>query len=203
DRATFQQRALQALEAIPEAGSVALIQDLPYSGSSSNWNFNVEGRPDPPPGSAPVGQTQSNSPSYFRAAHIPLLGGREFNDHDTAEALPVAIVSDSLARRYFSGESPIGKRIRFGLPRPGNSNPWLTVVGVAGDIRHDPFDKYPRATIYRPYQQAPTRALSLMIRTSRDPNSLASAARSAIWGIDRNLPLYNALPFRKVVHGQA
>ena len=96
---------------------------------------------------------QRISAEYFRAFHLQMREGRAFAETDGKDAPRVAIVSSSFAARYFPGEQPIGKRIKVGLP----SEPfdWMTIVGVVSDVRENPFDKYYRPVLYRPFQQGP------------------------------------------------
>jgi hypothetical protein len=112
----------------------------------------------------------------------------------------VAIIGQRSAERYFPGEGPIGKRIKLG--RPELDLPYLTIVGVVADLRHDPFDKLPRITIYRPYAQQPDRYTSYFIRTSLEPLKLASAARAAMAEVDANQPLAQMMTFQKVINDQ-
>jgi len=197
-RRNFQEQLLRALGTLPGAGSTALIQNLPYSGSSSGRIFTIEGRPAPLPGSAPAAQFQTVGGDYFRALRLPVIEGRDFTESDNEQGLQVAVVSHALARRHFPGESPIGKRLKLGLP--DSKNPWLQVVGVVGDIRHDPYDRAPRPTLYRPYRQVDARAFDLLIRAAGDPASLAPAARAAVAGLDPHVPVFGVATYHKVIH---
>jgi len=128
---------------------------------------------------------------------IPLKDGREFTERDGADAPLVAIVSQSLARRYFPGENPIGKRLKMG--NASAAGPWWTVAGVAGDIRHNEGDREPRRTLYRPYRQAPPRAFGVVMRTGGDPLRLAAAARAEVRAIDSDQPISDVRTFAKLI----
>ena len=103
------------------------------------------------------------TPDLFAALQTPILSGRGFTDADREGTQPVAIVTQSLASRYWPGEDPIGKRLRI------RTDPWLTVVGVSGDHIHGWFNRRNYPTLYRPFRQAPTQTMALAVRTSRDP----------------------------------
>jgi putative ABC transport system permease protein len=196
----FHARALSKLGAVPGVDSAAVVTSLPYSGWSQGGDFTIEGRAPERPAEQPNAQRQSISPNYFRTAHIPLIAGREFSDSDGSTAPGVAIIGQRFAQRYFPGEDPIGKRLKLG--RPELDLPFLTIVGVAADLRHDPFDKLPRYTIYRPYLQQPDRGTGYLLRTAGDPLNAASAARAAIAQVDANQPVADMLTFRKVIDDQ-
>ncbi|MBI3664922.1 MAG: ABC transporter permease [Acidobacteria bacterium] len=200
-RVAFQRQLLRRLETIPEASPSGLVSYIPMSGSSNHESFLIEGRPAPTRGEAPSALIQSVSPAYFRAMHIPLRDGRDFSEHDGEETLQVAIISESLARRHFPDENPLGKRLRLHYwITSATEGPWMTIVGVVGDIRHEEIDRVPTRTIYRLYTQAPPRAFSLVMRTSRDPKTLIPAARAEIAGLDSDLPVFEVKTWQKVIN---
>jgi len=129
------------------------------------------------------------TPSYFETMGIALKAGRLFDDHDDANPQSVVLVNETIARKFWPGESPVGKRIKLGA-NPERL-PWITVIGVVGDLRHGGLDVDPRAEIYRPYAVNPLGAPILVIRTGGDPapvvNSLAATVRSVAAGV----PAYN------------
>jgi len=198
--AEFRSRALASLGAIPGVESAAVVTSIPYSDSSFGTDFTIEGRPPQRPAEEPNAQRQSISPNYFRTARIPILAGREFSDSDVLTAPGVVIVGQRLAQRYFPGEDPIGKRIK--LARSELDRPYLTIVGVAADLLHNPFDKQPRFTIYLPYTQQPDRSTGYLVRTALDPWTIAGAVRSRLAQIDANQPVAAMMTFRKVIDDQ-
>ena len=125
------------------------------------------------------------SPGYLKALHIPLLQGRDFNDGDTSSAPGVAIVSAGMARRFWPGRSPLGERIWFNSFDPDRPNYWLTIVGVAGDVREDGLTRAPFPLAYVCYTQSHRLATgALMVRTRVEPSSLAGAVRAALHAVD-------------------
>ena len=185
--AAFQERLLRLLQGIPGVES-ALTTNLPYSGVSTNANFTIEGRDTRLSGSPPVGINASISADYFHALHLPVRQGRDFTAGDGKDAPLVVIVSRALVSQYFPGENPIGKHIKIGLP--SMDSPWMTIVGVVGDLRRDPFDKFYRPALYRPYQQHAIRSFDILMRTAGDPKALSASARAQVAAIDADQPIY-------------
>jgi predicted permease len=127
------------------------------------------------------------SPDYFRTMGIPLLKGRFFNGHDSADA-PVAILSDTLARQAFKERDPLGQRVRIG-PDP----PDLTIVGVVADARNSGLDQQPLPEIYEPDVQGPSFVMSFVVHSKADPRALAGGLRQAILSVDKNQSLSELL----------
>lgn len=185
--AAFQERLLRLMEGIPGVES-ALTTNLPYSGISTSADFTIEGRDTRLNGNPPVAINSCISAGYFHALHLPLREGRAFTAGDGKDAPLVVIVSRSLVNEYFPGENPIGKHIKIGLP--SMDSPWMTIVGVVGDLRRDPFDKIYRPAMYRPYQQHAMRSFDVLLRTAGDPKMLSASARAQVAAIDADQPIY-------------
>jgi predicted permease len=132
---------------------------------------------------------QPVSNEYFRVTGIPLLRGREFSDVDRSNSMPVAVVNQAFAREFFPKGTALGQRIKLG--QPGSKEPWLTIVGVAGDVsRPTLFEGYSRdPSIYRPLRQAPEGSLSIFIRTAGSPRAVEPEVGPAVTAVDNNLPL--------------
>lgn len=141
--------------------------------------FTIEGRPSPAPGQTPTALYLPMTPDYLRALGAPLLKGRFFTDHDSAEAPGVTIINETLARRYFPSEDPIGKRMKVG----GTAR---TIVGVVGNLKYDGLNSEAGPELYVPFAQSPFPGMRLVVRTSSDPLSLAGAVRSAILAVDQD-----------------
>jgi putative ABC transport system permease protein len=150
----------------------------------------------------PVGDLVIVSPEYFNALGIPLTGGRYFNAADTAEAPPVVIINETLARQYFPGQDPIGKRFRQGGAEQGN--PFMQVVGVVGDVKYEGLDAKVQPAFYEPFLQSPWGDMYLAVQSSTtDPVSLMPAIRQEVSLLDRDVPLagistMNQLLFKSV-----
>jgi predicted permease len=184
----FSDQLLFRLQSLPDVESAALASGVPYSFYDDNLAIRIEGRPERTSGQLPNVMPESVSPAYFRSLHIPLREGREFETGDTAGAAPVAIVSESMALRFWPGESPIGKTLMLGTANA--DRPGLTVVGVVGDVLHEVYDRSFRSILYQPYQQAPPRSLDFVIRTKTNSRmQLLATVRSQVQEIDPNLPI--------------
>ena len=150
---------------------------------------------------------QESSPDYFRAMGIPLLRGRYFTEEDARGALPVALIDERMAERFWPGQDPIGKRITYHAVSETDSTPvWRTVVGVVRNVRHYELQSPSRIQVYRPYQQttrtaAPAMALFLKT-TGRDVAAITEAARREVAALDPDVPLYGVTTMREVVAGR-
>jgi putative ABC transport system permease protein len=125
------------------------------------------------------------SPSYFRAMRIQLIAGRPFTDQDAPPALPVVIVNDTMARRYWPGASPIGKRVKFN----GANDPWMEVIGVIADVKHWGLDARVNPEIYLPLKMGFGSTMTYVIDSDLDGAALAGSVREQIRAIDPNLPV--------------
>ena len=132
-------------------------------------------------------------PGYFRLMDIPIVRGRDFASVDEAvKAERVAIVNEMAARRYWGDGNALGRRVRLML-RSG-PGPWLTIVGVAGNVRHHQLDRPPQPEVYVPYAQASVESMVVLLRTAADPAARLPEVKAAIWAIDRDLPFTDAGP---------
>ncbi|MGH9752320.1 MAG: ADOP family duplicated permease [Blastocatellia bacterium] len=188
DRARFAQRAMESLNALPGAQQAASSYPLPIYGMAWGMSYRVEGEASPSPGEALSCQTASISPGFFSTLHVPLLRGRDFSYADTSEASRTIIIDETLARRHWPDESPIGNRLTVTGDRP------RTVVGVVGSVRNWGLSQEPRAQIYIPHAQ-PLDTTSFVpyvyisLRTQVRPESLAAAVRGKIEEVDRDVAM--------------
>ena len=193
-RSRFATDVLERLRSIPGVEAAAAANVIPAANNNWGRTIEIDGRPNPDPANPPSVDYRVATPDFFAALQIPLRSGRGFTDADREGAQPVAIISESLARRYWPDEDPIGKRIRVG------TEPWMTVVGTCGDHIHGWFDRRNYPTLYRPFRQAPTLAMALVLRTSGDPAALAGEARRAVQAVDAGQPVFDLQPMRKSLH---
>jgi putative ABC transport system permease protein len=127
------------------------------------------------------------TPRYFETMNIPLIDGRYLAETDTESMLPVVIVNQTLARRFFPNESPVGRRIMLEAAAP--KSPWMTIVGVVGDVRDLGLEKHPDLEVYQPYRQHMLSYMNLVVRTDGDPLNLAGSVRNEIRMLDKSLPV--------------
>jgi putative ABC transport system permease protein len=140
------------------------------------------------------------TPGFFATLGIPLLKGRDFTADDHAQAPGVVIISEALARRCWPGEDALGKRLR----EEGASNPWVSVVGVAADVKYRGLPNNPNADpdVYFPLLQRPNNNLSLAVRTAAEPANLTATIRQELQKLDPNLPVYNVMTMAQQVARQ-
>jgi predicted permease len=142
---------------------------------------------------------KSVTPGYFRAMGTALVAGRDVNEFDTASVPPVALVNEALRQKYFHGENPVGKRIRFG--RPTDKDPWTTIVGVVADQKQDGLDKPVLPEAYAPEAQDTQNPLTFVIRTKGDAQALAAFAREQVHAIDKDLAVTDVVTLQDEVYG--
>ncbi|HEV8145273.1 MAG TPA: ABC transporter permease [Bryobacteraceae bacterium] len=187
------------LAALPGVEIVGLIapQFFPFGGPAVRGAlFEIQGRPAPEPAGDQRGEVYFAGADYFRSVRIPLISGRTFYESDTLTSLPVAVLSRTVAERHFGRENPVGRQIRVDLSRP--DSPWLTVIGVVGDVRN-PLAPREQPTIYRPFAQAPGSGAVLFIRTSGDPLSIANAVQRELRAVDPTAPEFRVASLEKSV----
>ena len=189
---SFYETLLDRVEAIPDVQSVATTTMLPVEEQARHNPFSIEGRAWQPTGNDHVPQfanNQSVSADYFRTLHIPLKRGRLLNSEDRGGTQPVAVINETLVRGFWPNENPIGKHILIGAPRPGV--PWLTIVGVVGDVRSSGANSQPAPELYTSSLQTPSPSTALLLRApTPDPEKLIAQLRSEVAAIDRGVALY-------------
>jgi predicted permease len=191
----FADTLVARLEAVPGVEAVGLTNYLPLSGWGGSIGFQVEGHPPATQAEQPTASFHVASDGYFRAMGIPLVSGRAFTARDTTGAPPVVIVDETLARRHWPGENPVGRRVLLS----GASGPIPhDVVGVAGDVRAHGLEEPVQGGMYLPFGQAPGRVIGIALRTSLDPMSLAGPMRQAVWSVDAEQPVTYALPMAEL-----
>jgi len=187
-------RILDRVRAIPGVEAADAATRVPFASFPRANPFWIEGR-DPERGGTGAADFSSASTGYFATLGIPLKSGRVFDAHDVEGSSRVAVVSESLARRFFPGENAVGRRIAFpppAIPAPGapQGPRWMEIVGVVGDVKTLALDADEQPAVYRPLEQAPNLSWTLVVRTRRAPGPLAAAIEQEIHAIDPELPLY-------------
>ncbi len=192
----FFERLLDRLRRLPSAASVAAADVLPLRGLAMTVPA-VSDVQEGPLESPPQIAVSSVTPGYFSTMRIPLLSGRDFDRDDRSAGPGVAIVNDALARRFFRGRPAVGRRIRMG----DAAAPWLTVVGVAGDVRQLGLESAVAPQVFLPVRQVPRSSLALVIRAHADPLRIVPAVRAEVFALDSNQPLENVVAMEQVVSG--
>jgi putative ABC transport system permease protein len=186
----FYRQILERTRSIPGVVAAGTITQLPLGGDpDTNGTFEIEGRPPARDRSAQNAGYRVVSPDYFRALGIPLIRGRALSDQDTPGTPHVALINRTLARQFFPGEEPLGKRIKGGFEQNAQ---WLTIVGVVGDVRQLRLTRDPEPEVFVPFAQHVDGRLAdpnLLVRTTGDPTALASAIRELVRGLDKNVPV--------------
>jgi len=195
-KTSFYRALLERVRALPGVEAAAATNHLPMV-SDLNRAFTIGGRPVPLPGEWPAARFRAVTPDYFRAMGIPLLRGRVFTGQDDAEAPGVALVNQSLARRYWPGENPLGQRVN--LARPEVQHAWRTIVGVVGDVRHAGLDAEIQPEVYAPYYQMPEASTTLVARAVSEPLMLAAAVRAAVRAVAPDQPVSEVRTMPRVV----
>ncbi len=185
--AGFYQQLLENLSGLPGVQAAGMSSSVLLYKIHNSAGISIEGRPGPASGPRPELPLDSISPSYFQVMGMQVVQGRNFGEQDKRDGLPVAIVNETMARRFWPNEDPIGKRFTFGDTAPQAN--WLTVVGVVRDSRRQGLDAPIRMESFLPHAQRPLRAMEVVLRTSDDPLVMARSARSAVWSLDRDLPV--------------
>jgi len=178
-RRAFFREVIELTRSSPGIEVVGAINAFAMEGWSSSGRFAIDGRPEPE--SSHTAEYCIVEPQYFRAMGIPLVKGRQLRESDRDEVL----INQSMVRRYFPDEDPLGKRLR---PERIDGS-WLTIVGVVGDIRFWGSVGRPPVQVYQNYLQHPESSMSLIVRSSSDPSRLASDLRKAVWSVDKELPV--------------
>ena len=184
----FADQLLARLHAQPGLRDSALGGPLPMDRQGeASFPFTIVGNPPLPPGKSNTADYATVSPGYFRVMRIPLIRGRFFTEEDSPENPKVAIISQTLAQRYFPNEDPIGRQMRFGFPPNGNVS--REIVGVVGDVRDTALSQKPGPMMYVPFAQAPLYGGEVVVRSSLSASSVAAGIRRATRAIDKDLPV--------------
>jgi putative ABC transport system permease protein len=192
-RTDFFQRVLERVRVVPGVKAAGFTSALPLTWPGGTNGFTPEGMPL----KRDVTYDANNrvvTPGYFEAMRIALRRGRFFNESDGKDAPLVALVNETMARKFWPGQDAIGRR--FKLSSPEGNAPWIRIVGITGDVRQMSLSEPPRQEMYFPYWQAKDNWMvprDLVIRTTGDPQSLARAVRHAVWSIDRDQPVSNVM----------
>jgi putative ABC transport system permease protein len=196
-RSGFIKELLQKVSTIPGVRSAAISNGngVPLVGPHNSGGFTIEG--DAVANNAiPTAQIGVVSPDYFRTFETPLKRGRFFTDADDRQAPQVVLIDEALAARYFNNRDPLGARIKRG--GPASEAPWMTVVGIVGNIKSDGFDQPDQPHLYHPIFQNPAYAMAIYLRTDVDPSTVTQSVREQVRSLDRDLPVFGQTTMAQV-----
>ncbi len=198
NRANFVRQVLERANAIPGVSGSAAISRLPLSPGNSTRSVDVKGRATPPDGGISPDYLVV-TPEYFRVMGIRLAKGRFFTERDDAQATPVVMINQAMARLVWPGEDALGQMITVGVCTNGKTNEWCEVVGIVDDVHQHGLDQKARPAVYIPYARDPWPMMAFVVRTRTEPGAAASALEAAIHDVDRNQAVYNVRPMNEVV----
>jgi predicted permease len=184
---SFYQELPQRLAAIPGVTAVSATSALPISGGDGVGGLTIEGR-ELPEGDEASASYRRVLPGYFATMRIPLVRGRDFTLEDRGSPEMVVIISSAMALRFWPNEDPVGHRIKLGPPE---DEPWLTIVGVVGDVHNVALDLAPRYDTYEPHAQRPRGTMSVVLRTQGDPAQAAVAVRELLRAGETDLSVWD------------
>jgi putative ABC transport system permease protein len=187
-------QVMERLRGIPGIEGSAMVSTLPLA-NFDRRGLHIQDRPRVNESDGPAADTYSITPSYFRVMRIPLKRGRLFTDQDRAGAESVAIVSESCARRAFPGEEALGRHIQLG--GRDEKKPWLTIVGIVGEVRQYGLDRESNMEAYIALAQDTGFSYSMVLRTTGDPALMAGVVREAFATADKTQPVYNVKPLEE------
>lgn len=204
-RSTFQAALLERLGALSGVVSVSTTNVVPLSGPGGRYTWHAEGRPLPRVGDVELAHVRFVGPGYFATLGIPVLQGRDVAATDGAMGSPVVFLSETMARRLWPGQDPLGRRLCLGVPLELSGEiPWMTVAGVVGDVRQTSLDEAPGMAFYVPSAQDGAgrgRTLAAVLRTEGPPGALAGLVRGAVRELDPSLPLVKLADMEGLVQG--
>ncbi|MGH7654522.1 MAG: ABC transporter permease, partial [Gemmatimonadaceae bacterium] len=199
-QAAFFNAVIPRIAQVPGVKTAGATSVMPFGGGWSTGSFNVEGYVVPPNTNGPWGDIRVVSGNFFGALQVPLVHGRLFNESDAISSPRVAVVDEEFVRRFYKPrDEPIGKRIYFENTIT-DSTKFITIVGVVGHTKHEGLDASARVQLYLPVSQVPNvSAMTVALRTTGDPLQVVNAARSAIQGIDPQLPVSNIATMESLI----
>ncbi len=196
-RAAFFDQLLEKVNALPGVKTSGVVNSAPIEGWQGATLVYIEGRPVTNFADTPLANQRVASPDYARTLGIAMRSGRFINDRDIKGSPGVVAINAAMARRYFPGENPVGKRIKIDQP----TNPWVTIIGVVGDIRDASLDREPEPEFYLAHAQEPWSVMTVLVRAAGDPARLGGAVRSQVWALDREQSVYDVKTLDELLAG--
>jgi putative ABC transport system permease protein len=194
DRTRFYMNTIRRVAALPGVRSAAGVSALPMYpvGIDFALPFTIDGRAAPTNGEEPRADIRTATPGYFETMKIALLKGRLIDERDRAGAPGTIVINETMARRYFAGEDPLGRIVR-------NPHGRGEVIGVVGDVKHYGLDSEPRAELFMPAWQQPLNGMALIVRTAADPKGFVESIRREVLAVDAEQPIFDVSTMVDVV----
>jgi putative ABC transport system permease protein len=186
----FFQQLIERVATLPGVQSAGASHVVPLSGNDYVLAFEIDGQPPVQPGVTQSTNYYSVSADYFKAMGIPLRRGRVFSERDRKDSPRVAVINETMAKKIFPNEDPLGKRITFDNRQKGNPE-WFEIVGIVGDVKQYGLDQVTTMQTYEPYIQQTFPYMTLVVRTTGDPTNLNAAIRSEVLKLDKEQPTTN------------
>jgi putative ABC transport system permease protein len=198
-RTSFYDQVLAKVEALPGVVSAGYTTWIPLTNPGGAAGIAIEGRPEPTPGQWLIPNIRIISKDYPAALGMTLKDGRLFNSGDSVGTMYVTLINQTMAKSYWRGENSLGKRFRIGSYK--ESAPWITIVGIVGDVHQAGLEAPARPEMYFPYQQQNNGydPEYLAVRTAGDPHALAEVVRQEIWAVDSEQPVAGVMPLEDIV----
>jgi putative ABC transport system permease protein len=198
-RAAFYSDVLARVARLPAVTSAGYTTWVPLTNYGGATGITVEGRPRPAPGQIPIPNCRIISDDYIRALGMKLVDGRALDQRDGTAAPPVALINQTMARNLWPGENAVGRRFKQGGFE--EASPWITIVGIVGDVHQAGLDSPARPEMYLPYLQQDFgfEPEYLVVRTPGDPMLIADAVRRQVWAVDKEQPVAGAMPLEELV----
>lgn len=197
-RAAFYNEVLRRVESLPGVKSAGVVNWIPLVFQGDSVGISIEGQPDPPDSERPNAATRVINPNYFSTMGMRLLKGRNLDDRDRSTSPAVAVISESMAKRFWPNQDALGKRFT-----PGDSSradQWIEVVGVVNDIRQFELTAEPKPQMYLTYEQVGFFAPRyLVVNADIEPSSIAASVRQAVWEVDKDQPVSNVATMEEVL----
>jgi len=180
----FYEAVIERMRRAPGVTNASAVSAMPLHdvGAAGALPFNVEGQ-QPPPTEDPLADVRIVAPGYFETMKIQLLAGRFLDERDGDQSVKTSVINQTMARRYFPNESPLGRIIQ-------NPHGKSEVVGIVADVHNQGLDKEPKKQVYLPMRQSPTAGMAVVARTQQDPLTIANTIQRVIWDVDPGQPIY-------------
>jgi putative ABC transport system permease protein len=198
-RTAFLDDVLRRVRALPSVRGAAATSSIFLSQTPRSTTFSIEGRARTDAEAGIEVPLDAVTPDYFRTMGTRLVRGRTFTTADDADALPVVVINENMARRFWGDESPVGRRMKYGAP--DGQGPWMTIVGVVADMRRTGLDTPVRYETFLPHAQAADNGMTLVVRAAGDPAALAAPVRAAVHAVDADLPVFDVSTMDQLLAG--